>query len=511
MSTALPSTATATAPATPRALVYMTARNCERYLRAAIESVARQTHAGLHVLFVDDCSDDGTAATARQLLATRLPGRHSVVRNPEQWGKARNAHVHLREALPRGDFVAILDADDQLTRATVLAEMAAEYANGHDVVWTTFELDTGQLGGSRPLDPLQPPRTQGWRTSHFFSFRAELFANVPEHYLQDDSGNFFPAACDQAIAYPVLDQTRRYKFLPVRALRYTTGNPNSHHNLDTQGPHLGSRRQVACAEQVLAKPPLPCTRWALGERAGGDEALAALRDRLGADIRALGDKLGPATPQATATGAWSQAAAATLAQRCPALVDLMMDRRDPALPVADAWRLWRWLQATGRPPAVLELGAGPLAAPVQAMVQALGGRFVSASGEPARAQSLQARLADAGMTAEVCHAPWVEASLGGHTGHVPDLSALPSDARGFDVLLVSAAHLSAEPVDTMLALPLAVDRLDPAGFRVCVWAPDDPALRSGLARVWGELAPALKFSDQAFGGQALCVQPGASD
>ncbi len=346
-------------PTVARALIYMTGRNCERYVRAAIESVAWQTHAHIHVLFVDDCSDDATTATARALLAEHFPGRHTLVRNPEPWGKARNAHVHLREALPRGDFVAVLDADDQLIRPAVLAEMAAHYAAGYDVVWTNFETDKGGVGVNGPLDPLLSPRVQGWRTSHFFSFRAELFANVPEDYLRDDRGDWFAAACDFAIAFPVLDQTRRYKFMPVRAYRYTASNPNSHHNADPQSVGLSSRRQQACAQQVLAKPALACTRWVLGDRACADEAMLGLRQHFEvADLQGLGQKVDAvaqtlpanAAQPAAAPDAWSQVAAATLAQRCPELLALMMDGQDDTLSVQDAWRWWTWLQSQ-RPPA----------------------------------------------------------------------------------------------------------------------------------------------------------------
>lgn len=501
-------------PTLPRALIYMTGRNCERYLRASIESVARQTHAAVHLLFIDDCSDDGTLETARALLAAQLPGRHTLVRNPQPWGKARNAHVHLRESLGRGDFVAVLDADDQLIRPAVLAEMAAHYAAGYDVVWTTFETDTGHAGGSRPLDPLQPHRPQGWRTSHFFSFRAELFANVPESYLQDDAGRWIPAACDRAIALPILDQTRRYKFMPVSALRYTTNNPNSHHNRDPKGSAFSSREQSACAEMIHAKPPLPCTRWVLGEREGGDEALFALRQQLTAELQALNKKLGALAVPAPAAAAepraddvWSQVAAATLAQRCPGLLTLMMDGQAAPLALRDAWRWWNWLQAEGRAPSVLEIGAGPLAAPLKAMVHALGGRFLSVGGDRPRAQALSARLAAAGLDADVRHVPLVPATLGAHAGHVPDLSTLPADAAGFDLLVISAPHAGHAPADALLTLPVAVGRLDPNGFRACVWAPGDAPLRMRIAQTWHELAPALTYIDQAFDGQALCVHP----
>ena len=500
-------------PTVARALIYMTGRNCERYVRAAIESVAWQTHAQIHILFVDDCSDDGTAATARALLAEHFPDRHTLVRNPEPWGKARNAHVHLREALSRGDFVAILDADDQLIRASILAEMAAQYGAGYDVVWTNFETDGGGIGNNGPLDPLLAPRGQGWRSSHFFSFRAELFANVPEDYLRDDRGDWFAAACDFAIAFPVLDQTRRYKFMPVRAYRYTASNPNSHHNADPHAVGLSSRRQQACAQQVLAKPALACTRWLLGDRACADEALLGLRQHLRSDLQGLAQKvdgLGQAltthAPQpAAAPDVWSQAAAATLAQRCPALLALMMDGHADTLSVQDAWRWWNWLQGHGRPPAVLEIGGGPLAAPVQAMVQALGGRFLSVSADRERAVALWARMEAAGLAADVVHVPLVDAAIDAHAGRVADLSALPADATGYDVLLTSTGFAGASPADAILALPMAVDRLAPEGFRVCLWAPDKAPLRKDVMAAWSALAPQLQFTDHAFAGQALCV------
>ena len=500
-------------PSVTRALIYMTGRDCERYARAAIESVAWQTHPHIHVLFVDDCSDDGTATTARALLAEHFANRHTFVRNPEPWGKARNAHVHLRAALPDGDFVAILDADDQLIRASVIAEMAANYAAGHDVVWTNFETDAGGIGANGPLDPLLPPRVQGWRTSHFFSFRAALFANVPEGHLRDDRGEWFAAACDFAIAFPVLDQTRRYKYMPVRAYRYTASNPASHHNCDPQAVGLSSRRQRASAQQVLAKPALACTRWAFGDQAGADEAMLGLRQHLRSDLQALGQKVddlarmkaSAVSEPAGAGDTWSQAAAATLAQRCPQLLALMMDGHADRLSIRDAWRWWTWLQACDRPPTVLEVGAGPLAAPVRAMVQALGGRFLSACSDRERSVALWARLQAAGLAADVIHVPLADAAIDGYQGRIADLSALPPDATGFDVLLTSIATAGAAPTDSILALPMAVDRLDPSGFRVCLWAPEEAALRKEVVSAWSTLAPALQITENAFAGQAVCV------
>lgn len=503
----------------PRALVYMTGRDCERYVRAAIESLAFQTHEGIHVLFVDDASRDQTHEVARRLLAEHFDGRHTLVRNPQNWGKARNAHVHLRAALGEGDFVAVLDADDQLIVATALAQMAAEYAAGHDVVWTNYETDGGAVGGNGPLDPFRSPRGQGWKTSHFFSFRSALFASVPEDRFQDERGEWLTAACDFAIAFPLLDQTRRYKYLPIRAYRYTATNPASHHNRDAQSQGLNSRRQQDSAQRVLAKPPLPCTRWLLGDTAPADEALGLVRQGLHLEMQAAAKRLDAGLTQlqmsstlaapVPAADPWTQAAAMTLAQRCPAWVALAMDGRGEAMDVRSAWHWWQWLQAgpAGRAPRVLEIGGGPLAAPLQAAVQALGGRMLSVCGDRQRALDLYARLQAAGVDGEVLHVPLTEVGFDALEGQLPDLSLLPEDAAGFDLLLVSAAEAGAAPADALLALPLAVGRLDPQAFRICFWAPGDAPLRQRAGALWGQLAPDLDVTDGAFHGDALCVQP----
>ena len=501
-------------PSTPRALIFMTGRNCERYVRAALESLVWQTHPAIHVLFVDDCSTDGTVALARRLLDEHFRDRHTLVSNREPWGKARNAHVHLRAARGQGDFIAVLDADDQLIVADIVAQVAREYAAGHDVVWTNYETDGGAAGGNGPLDPLQSPRGKGWRTSHFFTFRTELLDAVPEDRFQDERGEWLTSACDFALAYPMLDQTRRYKYLPVRAYRYTASNPASHHNRDRQSSGLNSRAQQHSAAQVLAKPPLPCTRWVFGEHAVADETLLATRQHLHAQVleaaRQLEARLPAAAPAAgpAADDGWTQAAAALLAQRCPAWVELALDGQGEALDVRSALRWWRWLQAGPARPRVLEIGGGPLAAPLHAAVRALGGEMLTVCGNQARSLSLYARLQAVGVDAEVLHVPMVDVGFGAFEGRFPDLGLLPADAAGFDVLLVSAAQAGATPGDALFALPTAAARLKADDFRVCCWAPEDPALRQRAAAFWGDLVPELACTDHAFDGRALCLHRG---
>lgn len=495
-------------PSRSRGLVYMTAHDCARYVTAALESLAWQTHPALSVLFVDDASTDGTGAIARELLAQHFEGRHRFVRNDSRWGKARNAHVHLRECAPGADFVAVLDADDQLVSARAIAELAAEYDAGFDVVWSSFVTDTGQPGCSGPLDPLRPPRGQGWRTSHFFSFRAELLAGVPADYFQDDQGDWLQSACDQAIAWPMLDQTRRWRHLPQVMLRYTSTNPQSHHRRGPQANPYSSREQSRNAAIVLAKPPLPCRRWLLAEHGAADHALAQVLH--GGPAGAPGDRAAAAPAIDPDAQAWRQAACTTLAAQCPALAMLALDGQLPPPDVTLAWRWWQWLRDAGAAPRLLEIGAGPLAPLLHALVHGLGGRVTSVCADPAEAARLAQVLRSAGLDADVRTVPLADAEFGGVRARFPDLRALDDEVQGFGAAVVGTAASPDGARAGLLALPMLAPRLRPDGFRLCLWSPEDPAPLREAHSLWERAVPELGYAPQALGGGGLVVQAAAA-
>ena len=80
-------------------------------------------------------------------------------------------------------------------------------------------------GNSDYLSPLISPRLQPFVTSHLFSFRRRLFDALRPGDLQDDQGRWFRAACDLAIAWPILEQTIRRKFVDQVLYVYNRANP----------------------------------------------------------------------------------------------------------------------------------------------------------------------------------------------------------------------------------------------------------------------------------------------
>lgn len=448
-------------------LVFTTGRNCAAYVEDNIRSIARQTLANAHVLFVDDASDDGTDRIAQAALQRWLPGRHHFVRNATRMGKAHNASVHLRALAPGHEAVAVVDADDLLIDITVLEQLVRAYQQGEDVVWTNYLSDQGRFGENGPLNRYVPPRQQPWLSSHLFSFRAALLARVPHGHFQYPDGRWLDAACDLAIAYPMLDQTRRWRYLPVRAYCYTESNPGSHHRLAGEAQSLSSPRQRECARIVLAKRPLP--------RIDEPEATPSAT---------------PAASAATDTSPWT---AARLALAVPALLrDLppaTLDALDPEL----LWDWWQWLD-THRGARVLLVGADAHAQALALMVQAAGGDAVPLRGGDAAG-----------------HAPWTDVAFDDHHTRLPALGGL-GDAP-FD-----AAHLAPdawdgprEPVVALAALAPHL-RLDQPRL---VFAGLHPARLDAAAAQIAALVPELPARAAGVGADALvieaCAQPAEAD
>jgi hypothetical protein len=498
-------------PNAETALIFMTARDCEMYVAQSLMSLARQTYDNLHVLFIDDQSQDGTAAIAKGMLADLFPKRHTFVGNDERKGKARNAWDYLRPLAERAGFVAVLDGDDQLIDPNILARMAESYRKGRDIVWTNYATDTGLVGGNRALDPEIPPRRQGWRTSHFFSFRASLMANVPESYFKDSAGRWLQAACDIALAMPMLDQTRRYEFIPEAAYRYTASNPYSHHNLDPQSQGLNSTIQRQSAQEVFSKLPLPLIRPLEGK--GVQSAPPSAMQGVAVPNSTAATRVQP-EPKAeaserplptSAASPWQDAAARLLAEAVPGLIDAQaLAGSDPLSPM-QVWALRKAAVNLSGAPIILHAGSPRSALVLGAIASELGGMVTCLCRSEGEAEGLQARLAASGLTssAVVIQAKISAVTFDEITAEFFDLSPLDENIR-FDMVLLDWPRGSPTGLSAQVALPALASRLAPQRFSFHLMAESRDAEVQAATR-WSRMSNGLKFCIDALGGSGLSV------
>lgn len=144
----------------PKIAVLMPARNAQRYVRWAIDSVLAQADvARLDIIVVDDGSTDGTAAIVSRFCDDGLAVR--LLRQPSLGiPMARNAA--LRSVTPDTDFLTFLDADDLSAPSRfAIALRAFRDAPNSDVVWgmTRPFRDTGDFTDrTGPAEAGEPER-----------------------------------------------------------------------------------------------------------------------------------------------------------------------------------------------------------------------------------------------------------------------------------------------------------------------------------------------------------------
>lgn len=98
--------------ATPRVTVVVPVYNYARYVAHALDTIAASTHPSFEIVVVDDSSTDGSVAAAAGWCDDHPPVPCLLVGHPYNRGVADARNTGIAHA--RGEFVFLLDADDEL-------------------------------------------------------------------------------------------------------------------------------------------------------------------------------------------------------------------------------------------------------------------------------------------------------------------------------------------------------------------------------------------------------------
>lgn len=121
-------------PATPSITVLIAAYNAEGFLSRAIDSALAQTHPAAEILVVDDASTDGTVALI-QSHADR-DARVRLLKMPQNGGPSAARNMGFDHA--RGEWIAILDADDAFRSDRLEVMVKAIQQRPCDIVFDNF-------------------------------------------------------------------------------------------------------------------------------------------------------------------------------------------------------------------------------------------------------------------------------------------------------------------------------------------------------------------------------------
>lgn len=137
--------------------------NKDKYIGETLESIGRQEYTNWEVIVVEDSSRGETEQIVRNFAAQHPHNRVDYSRNEQNSGAAFSRNVGFKRA--RGEFIALVDADDRWLPAHLTVSLQELARTGADLVYSTVLMieDTTEIPiatwGPDALDRVDFPYT----------------------------------------------------------------------------------------------------------------------------------------------------------------------------------------------------------------------------------------------------------------------------------------------------------------------------------------------------------------
>ncbi len=253
----------------------MASYNVAAFLRDAIESVLRQTLRSLEVIIVDDGSRDDTLAVA-YTLAEADP-RVRVFSTPRNLGPGGARNVALERA--RGDWFAILDADDEMLPDRLAYLVNVGEAEHADIVADDLIVfDNAGVAAPVPfLAGAAATLEAGWIGLADYLERTVIYGKTPDlgflkPMIRTDSlrtagiryDETLRIAEDDDLIVRMLSAGLRYRLVGFAGYRYRRHGSSTSHRLSAAD--AANMRLASAARVAAANPHDPRVRQALAAR-----------------------------------------------------------------------------------------------------------------------------------------------------------------------------------------------------------------------------------------------------
>jgi glycosyltransferase involved in cell wall biosynthesis len=224
--------------ADPHFVIVIPSYNNKNWYQKNLEFVLTQSYENYKVVYVNDCSTDGTGQLVTEYLKkydTR--NKVTVINNTKRVGALANIYntVHACEDT---DIIVLLDGDDWLPHEQVLLSLGRAYANEQNwLVYTQFvQWPMNEIGWNRFFFKRQyqsPNTPRNYSPSHMRTFYAGLFKKIKKEDLMF-AGDFYPMTWDKAIMLPMVEMASEghVHFITEVLYVYNHSNPLSDHNID---------------------------------------------------------------------------------------------------------------------------------------------------------------------------------------------------------------------------------------------------------------------------------------
>lgn len=200
-----------------------------------LNSIFNQNYNNYRVIYIDDCSTDGTAELVEEYINQRnLHHKITLIKNTQHRGALAN-HYHAIHSCPDNAIIAIVDGDDFIANSEALKYLNSVYADPN--VWLTYgqfiEYPNSAPGFCCPM-PERVVANNAFREyhhtpSHMRTYYAGLFKQIRKEDLmyQDD---FFQMDADISTMFPMIEMARdHFRFIPEVLYIYNGANELNDH------------------------------------------------------------------------------------------------------------------------------------------------------------------------------------------------------------------------------------------------------------------------------------------
>lgn len=255
----------------PMVVIIASYNNTNWYFRN-LASVVNQDYQNYRVIYIDDCSPDGTARYVDQFIKNyKVENRFRVIKNKTRKRAMRNFYETIHQLTEDDEIIVVLDGDDWFYDSQVLRKINEAYSSPD--VWAThgtlMEWPGEVVGWSKaiPSDIVTRNEFRQFRCpSHTRTFYSWLFKKIDKEDLYYN-GDFCEVTCDMAQMFPIFEMAgERHAFIEEITYVYNTKTPLSDNkvNKDLQNEidrYLRNlpryKRLSSKHSQVEKDPPLP--------------------------------------------------------------------------------------------------------------------------------------------------------------------------------------------------------------------------------------------------------------
>lgn len=242
---------------TEKMIVVVTASyNNKDWYEKNLMSIFSQKYVNYHVIYIDDCSTDGTADLVEKWTKDHgVSDRITLIRNTVNQGGLANHYMAL-QLIPDRAIVCVIDGDDWLAENFVFDFLNKQYQEND--MWMSYGQFISWPDGVKgwcceiPLAGVDQYayRKHSHNLSHLRTFYAGLFKQIKKEDLMNEG--CFWSINDNPVMFPMAEMAKGHvKFFPQVLCVWNNENPLNDHKETA----LGRSEQLNTDKMIRALPP----------------------------------------------------------------------------------------------------------------------------------------------------------------------------------------------------------------------------------------------------------------